>query len=307
MKGALYIDNVDMYLRFGAVFISGGCDDILTFPALKEPVKNDWPEEDGVEVDLSEPKLDSKEITLDFFAVDAFGFVDFVSKPEYHVFRITSLGREWKLRLSSQTDNKVWEDSTRFSLKFVQDEVEVPEEYPPTSDCGVITPKCSYEIDGVTLRDYGITVIEAKDDVLKSPAAKRNMLRQIQTKDGQIYDVKQLFFSTKDVTFKCEMCADSIEQFWKCYDAFFYDLIQPDERALFVEYTDEEYPCYYKKSYGFKILSLSGTIRVSFSFTLVFTVFRIGETDYILGSEDGERIVLEDDGETCIDMKYYAG
>lgn len=307
MKGALYIDNVDMYLRFGAVFISGGCDDILTFPALKEPVKNDWPEEDGVEVDLSEPKLDSKEITLDFFVVDAFGFVDFVSKPEYHVFRITSLGREWKLRLSSQTDNKVWEASTRFSLKFVQDEVEVPEEYPPTSDCGVITPKCSYEIDGVTLRDYGITVIEAKDDVLKSPAAKRNMLRQIQTKDGQIYDVKQLFFSTKDVTFKCEMCADSIEQFWKCYDAFFYDLIQPDERALFVEYTDEEYPCYYKKSSGFKILSLSGTIRVSFSFTLVFTVFRIGETDYILGSEDGERIVLEDDGETCIDMKYYAG
>lgn len=307
MKGALYIDNVDMYLRFGAVFISGGCDDILTFPALKEPVKNDWPEEDGVEVDLSEPKLDSKEITLDFFAVDAFGFVDFVSKPEYHVFRITSLGREWKLRLSSQTDNKVWEDSTRFSLKFVQDEVEVPEEYPPTSYCGVIIPKCSYEIDGVALRDYGITVIEAKDDVLKSPAAKRNMLRQIQIKDGQIYDVKQLFFSTKDVTFKCEMCADSIEQFWKCYDAFFYDLIQPDERALFVEYTDEEYPCYYKKSSGFKILSLSGTIRVSFSFTLVFTVFRIGETDYILGSEDGERIVLEDDGETCIDMKYYAG
>ena len=143
--------------------------------------------------------------------------------------------------------------------------------------------------------------------MLKSPTAKRNMLSQIQTKDGQIYDVKQLFFSTKDVTFKCEMCADSIEQFWKCYDAFFYDLIQPEERALYVGYTDEEYPCYYKKSSGFKILSLSGTVRISFSFTLVFTVFRIGETDYILGSEDDERIVLEDDGETCIDMKYYAG
>lgn len=307
MKGAFYIDGVDMYLRFGAVLISGGYDDILTFPALKDPDKNDWPEEDGIEADLSDPKLDSKEVTLSFFAEDAFGFVDFVSKPEYHVFRITALGREWNLRLSSQTENKVWANSTRFSLKFVQDEIEVPEEYPPTSDCGVIIPKCGYEIDGVLLRDYGITVIEAKDDVLKSPAAKRNMLRQIQTKDGQIYDAKELFFSTKDVTFKCEMCADSIEQFWKCYDAFFYDLIQPDERVLFVEYTDEEYPCYYKKSSGFKILSLSGTVRVEFSFTLVFTVFRIGETDYILGSEDNERIVLEDDGETCIDMKYYAG
>lgn len=193
MKGAFYIDGEDMYLRFGAVFISGGYDDILTFPALKDPDKNDWPEEDGVEVDLSDPKLSSKEITLDFFAEDAFGFVDFVSKPEYHVFRISSLGREWKLRLSSQTDNSVWIDSTKFSLKFVEDSFERPEEYAPTSDCGVNIPKCSYEIDGVSLRDYGITVTEAKDEVLKSPTAKRNMLSQIQTKDGQIYDVKQLF------------------------------------------------------------------------------------------------------------------
>ena len=121
MKGAFYIDGEDMYLRFGAVLISGGYDDILTFPSLKEPEKNDWPEEDGVEVDLSDPKLDSKEITLEFFAEDAFGFIDLVSKPEYHVFRVSSLGREWKLRLSSQTDNKVWVDSTKFSLKFVED------------------------------------------------------------------------------------------------------------------------------------------------------------------------------------------
>lgn len=42
MKGAFYIDGEDMYLRFGAVLISGGYDDILTFPSLKEPDKNDW-------------------------------------------------------------------------------------------------------------------------------------------------------------------------------------------------------------------------------------------------------------------------
>ena len=306
MKGAFYIDGEDMYLRYGAVFINGGYDDILNFPSLKEPEKNDWPEEDGVEVDLTDPVLNSKEVTLEFFAEDSFGFLDLVSKPGYHVFRITALGREWKLRLSSQTDNKIWADSTKFSLKFAEDSFERQEEYAPASGCGVIIPKCSYEMDGISLRDYGITVIEAKDDVLKSPAAKRNMLRQIQTKDGQIYDTNQLVFSSKEVTFKCELRTDSIERFWKCYFAFFYDLVQPGERTLFVEYTDEEYPCYYKKSSNFKILSLSESIRVTFSFTLVFTVFRLGETEYILGSEDDERFVLEDDGETCIDMKPYA-
>ena len=41
---------------------------------------------------------------------------------------------------------------------------------------------------------------------------------------------------------------------------------------------------------------------VEFSLTLVFTSFRVNETEYILASEDDERIVCEEDGETCIDL-----
>ena len=98
------------------------------------------------------------------------------------------------------------------------------------------------------------------------------------------------------------MCADSIDRFWQCYDAFFNDLIKPEERTLYVGYTDEEYPCYYKKSSNFKVLSLSDKVIVEFNLTLVFTSFRVNETEYILASEDDERIVDEEDGETCIDL-----
>ena len=57
MTETIYIDDIDIYARYGVVITSGGYDGLLAFPALKDPEANDWPEEDGVEVDLSDPKL----------------------------------------------------------------------------------------------------------------------------------------------------------------------------------------------------------------------------------------------------------
>ncbi|MCD8135852.1 MAG: hypothetical protein LUH01_07855 [Parabacteroides gordonii] len=53
---------------------------------------------------------------------------------------------------------------------------------------------------------------------------------------------------------------------------------------------------------GTNIVSLFPEVVVEFDLTLVFTVFRVNETEYILATEAGEWIVLEDDGETVIDM-----
>ena len=54
---------------------------------------------------------------------------------------------------------------------------------------------------------------------------------------------------------------------------------------------------------GTNILSLSREVVVEFDLTLVFTVFRVGETEYILSAENGAWVVLENDGETVIDMR----
>ena len=93
-----------------------------------------------------------------------------------------------------------------------------------------------------------------------------------------------------------------MSEFWKCYTAFFNDLIQPGERRLYWDYTGEEYPCYYKKSSGFNVASFCDPVVMEFNLTLVFTVFRIGETEYLLSTETGELLETED-GEYLIDMK----
>lgn len=298
-----YIDDISTCSHFGVWVTKGGYKDLLAFPALVDPDKNDWPEEDGVEVDLSAPRLQEKEITISFLAsnldIDVCDFIAFISTPGYHTLRVPSLGREWRLRLSTQTKNKRYRNACDFALTFVEDTPERPDATLP--DPGLVVHDCGYELDGVSLADYGTVIDVAYDELLKSPAAKQNLSRKVCTADGQIYDAEQLVFCSKEVTFKCHFKAVSTGAFWQCYDALFSALIQPEERELYVESLGESYPCYYKKSAGFKVLSLRGPVVVEFNLTLAFTVFRVGETEYLLATEDGLFIETED-GESLIDM-----
>lgn len=299
-----YIDGISTQSRFGVWVTKGGYKDLLTFPALADPDKNDWPEEDGIEVDLSEPRLQEKEITVSFLSdthEGATDFIAFVSEPGYHILRVPSLGREWQIRLSAQPANKVFASATSFSIKFIQDVPARPLAI-ALPDPGLMIYDNGYELDGVSFADYGVVVDVARSELLKAPAVKQNLNRKVRTSDGQIYDADHLVFGSKEVTFKCHLKAVSVSAFWQCYDSFFAALIQPEERQLYVAFTGGTYPCYYKKASGFQLLGLRGPVIVEFSLTLVFTVFRIRETEYFLASEAGEYIITED-GEFLIDMK----
>lgn len=303
MKDNCYIDGQSIWNRFGIWVTKGGYSDLLVFPALVDPGKNDWPEEDGVEVDLSDPKLQEKEINISFLssnpAIDVNDFIAFISSPGYHVLKVPVLEREWSVRLSTQTANKFYKNACDFSLKFVEDK---PLRRDAAPAPGLFVRETGYELDGVSFADYGVIVDVAKDGLLKSPTVKTNLLSKISTADGQVYDAEHLVFSSKETTFKCHFKAASIAAFWRCYDAFFAALVKPEERDLYVDYLGDSFPCHYKKSSGFKVLKLSGPVIVEFNLTLMFTVFRIGETEYLLASEDNFLIETED-GEYYIDMK----
>lgn len=304
MINNLYIDDQPARSRFGVWVTRGGYSGLIAFPALKEPEANDWPEEDGVEVDLSDPKLEEKEITVSFLSDTcsaASDLVAYLSGTGYHVFRVPSLGRTWQLRLSDHPENNVYPLQTAFSLKLVED---VPVR--PIADSlptpGVRIPVSRYLLDDVPFSTYGVTVDVSRSALLKAPAAKLNMNRKVLTADGQIYDADHLVFQKKEVTFNCHFKAVSMAVFWQCYDSFFSALIQPGERQLYVEEIGKAYPCYYKSSTAFEVLRLADPVFIRFNLTLVFTSFRLYETDYFLATEAGDWIITED-GEYFIDMK----
>ena len=131
----------------------------------------------------------------------------------------------------------------------------VPETMP---DPGVRPTESRYLLDGVPF--FGLRGGDRRHTclVLEIPHGKRNMDRTVSTEDGRIYDADHLVFQKKEVTFKCHFKAVSMEAFWKCYDAFFSALIQPEERKLYVEEIGKEYLFYYKNTSGFKILTMAG-------------------------------------------------
>ena len=301
MINNLYIDDQPARSQFGVWITRGGYSGLLAFPALKEPEANDWPEEDGVEVDLSDPKLERKEITLSLLAdtnTAATDLVAYLSDPGYHRFRIPSLGREWRLRLAEHPENHVYPLQTAFSLKLVEDAPLRPgsensqsfgknrgdfEENlgsfggnPGTfSGNSIRLPKSRYLLDDVPFSDYGVVIDVSHSALLKAPAAKLNLNRTVSTEDGQLYDADHLVFQKKEVTFNCHFKAVSMAAFWQCYDAFFAALIQPEERQLYVEEIGKAYPCYYKSCSSFEVLTLARPVIVKFNLTLVFTRFRL--------------------------------
>ncbi len=306
MTGRFLIDGIDAYAEFGVFVADTGLLALLQYPSLKKVNSVDWHEEDGEEFDLSAPVLDAKTVQIKFGAHKVNrvgGFIEALSDMSYHDFEFVSLGRAFRLRLVDQQALVVLPTWQTFSLQLADYfPLEGYDYQAPISRYGKTT---GYEIDGIDLGQYDVQVLEGSlAEVLKSPAVKQNLLRNIGSKSGAIYDGEVVTFKTKDVKINLVMMASNFEDFWRNYDAFLYDLTRSDERKLYVDSTGLEYPCYYKNCTSTKFVIIKGKIWFVFSITLVFTSFRVGDDDYLLASENSELFVLEEDDETFIDMGY---
>ena len=297
MVGKLYVDGVDAYVNYGICIAEKGYNGIIGYPPLKKVDANDWMEEDGLDVDLSSPALDTRDFPIAFLshAIARTGtFFELISDEAYHMFQFRTLGREYKLRLVSQTSLNGLYGLELFTLQFAND-FPISDEYVYIRPQSNIPPISGYELDGVDLANYGVFILQGTlDEIEKSPAVKKKLITNLNRQNGAKYTGKFVVFQTKEVRLKCLMRAGSITEFWRNYDSLLHDLTKPDERTLFVDSTNSEYPCYYKNSTVTEFYP-TGKIWFEFSLNLVFTSFRVS-LDEILSSEMGEWIVEEGDG-----------
>lgn len=317
--GKTFIDGIDLYSSFGVFVTESGHNGLVNYPPIKnlESV-NDWPERDGIEVDSSEIRLNTKEFDIAFGATGNYkigDFLDIISDGAYHVFDFKEAGRSFTLRLTSQVNKALYIGAESFSLKFSDDFPLVSYEYQEPQSSTV--NQKGYEIDAVPFSKYGIVVCEGSDaQIMKSPPVKKNLLRNIPSEDGVLYDGEKVVFQQKEVNINCCLIAKDLQEFWRNYYAFLYDLIRPveitensitrisKERSFYFDRNGEEYPCYYKSNKVSKFLPADGDVWCEFVLSLVFTSFRVGKDEYLLAGEDGELIISED-GEYFFDMQYY--
>ena len=276
MTGRLYIDGKDIYAEYGVYVVQGGWNELIAYPPLKAVDNNDWQEEDGIEADLSAPVLDTREIQLKvaFTELDSrfFALMRHLSDGAYHTFDCRYIERTYKLRLVAQPNLAVAHALGTTTLKFADD---FPlQDYTYKKPASNMAAYNDYAFDGVKFTDYGVRVLKGTlDEVKKTPTVKTNLLRNICTQAGALYDGKNVTYKSKDVKINCLMRADTLDELWRTYDALLYDLIRPNERKLWVKELNKNFPFYYKSCQVTEFYP-TDKIWLQFVLTVTFTTFR---------------------------------
>lgn len=273
MTGRLYIDGHDAYKQWGVYVVSGGWNELISFPPLKNVDYNDWQEEDGIEADLSDPKLNTKEVSLNIAYGGLYSrFIEFItllSDRAYHEFNCAFIGRRYTLRMT-QMPNLDYAKTLGFATIKLSNDFPL-KDYRYKAPSSRIMRSEDYLIDGLPFTDYGCRILQGSlSEVMKTAAVKQNLLRNIATQPGAIYDGAVVTFKSKDVKLNCLMRADTLDELWQNYDALLYDLIRPDERMLKVSELEQTFPCFYKSASVSEFYP-NGKIWLQFTLTLTFT------------------------------------
>lgn len=305
MDNTVYIDDYNLAERFGITVLADSIARLIAFPSMKAPATIDWYEYDGVEADLSNPKMSAREVTLSFFAPDDSmigDFFDLLTTKPYHVWEFACLNMRYALRLDAAPDITTYRRSQYFSLQFIDDEVD--RDYSKDGLPSFGRPDTGYAFDGIDLADYGISVLTGtRDSLLKAPDIKLNISRNYSFFSGNYYEATDGRFQSKDVDVRCLLEADSISAFWAAYNALLKALFAPDERTFTVNNKTEygEFACYYKSCDTDEFILSGGAVTWAFTLTLVFTDYRPTASDAVLATTDGRIIVTTQD--EAIDLK----
>ena len=276
MTGRLYIDGKDVYTEYGVYVVKGGWNELIAYPPLKTVESNDWQEMDGIEADLSAPVLDTREIQLKvaFTGFDSrfFALIRHLSDGAYHTFDCRHIERTYRLRLVSQPNLSVAQALGAVTMKFADD---FPlSGYTYKKPASNVAAYDDYTFDGVKFTDYGVRVLKGTlDEVKKMPTVKTNLLRNISTQMGALYDGMNVTYKSKDVKINCLMRADTLDELWRNYDALLYNLILPNTHNLWVRELNKEFPFYYKSCQVTEFYP-TDKIWLQFVLTVTFTTFR---------------------------------
>lgn len=101
LSGHYFIDGIDLW-NF-KIFVASGSEDFLRYPAKKDSITHDWPDQNGIDVDLFKNFLKEREITLQCAIVTTteaefwdnyYGFLKLMTKPGRRRIEITEFSNQ---------------------------------------------------------------------------------------------------------------------------------------------------------------------------------------------------------------------
>ena len=289
MTGEIIIDGINATTTYGIIVRDGDYAGIISMPKIKEPEANDWPEEDGLEVDLSDLKYERKEFDIRFATIspnaDINGFINLLIDGAYHDVTFSDLGITKQIRLLAGKNFKGSILKMRlFTLRFSEDNP--MSGYTYQEPTGGEFPEQGYKIDTKDISQYGIAVLQgSEEEILKIPEVKQNLTIDTTAMNGAIYDPEQVKMKAKDVRLKLLATAGSAAALMRNLNAFFYDLTRPGERELYFNKNEETYSAYYQEMNVGRLAIGKNKIWCEFDTTLRFISYRIKRYIYLIKME----------------------
>lgn len=242
----------------GVAILEKSIQSWLQWPSLNDVETNDWAEYDGIEADLQEPTLDSRNIKLNFYAKNEERYQSFVDMltSSFTTFTLSfdipnsengvAYSLDYSVRLSDTDLTEYNEDFQTFSATFIHDntaeccrnEAPILQSMPPSE----------ISIDGIDIRKYGLHILEGSySSLFKKGAIKEKLLIKSAGTHGAVYDnIGSNKFQSYDATIKLLMRGRNAGELLENYSALLHLLIQPFERRLNIGEVDFYF--YYKSS-----------------------------------------------------------
>lgn len=316
MTGACTIDSVDIS-TLGMFITKGGDNGFILFPEQKEPDSNDWPEEDGLEVDNDKPVFNARKFTVQYCCTGnetnlqhrINTFYQLHYQPGTREIYIREFGTTFQLRFVGISNYQqkhgytVTGDNHAFiDVDYVMDD---PVQIFSSSVIVPINPRpiaTHVKINATDLAEFGVIVRDiyptAMQRKLKAP-----LLISSKYTTGQVADVNSIPAKQQaEVTIKCTMTANNVMSFWVNYNALWAN-VSAGKVTLGLTALQHNYNCWYKKMGNF-IKRRPFAQRVIVDFNLVLVAYGNYELKYLLATESGDYVTTEAD-EDCINMNLY--
>lgn len=287
-NGTLTIDGADIFTKYGVVVSDGGLASLVRWPSLKEVESNDWFEEDGLEVDLSAPKLSSRDVEIPLSLVrgnDILGFLAMLGSKTFHEVYSPDLGITFRLRYVSCGSVSTVNGEVGTASVTMADDFPLWK-FTRNGLASTSVPACGITIDGRDLSAYGARVLQGTVDSFRRAAeSKTPLARDMAARDGLItdgvtggdltvengasYDNPALKRRSRNVTVKCLMSRMTAAAFAKNWRTFLYDLTRPESRTVTVAALEKSFRCHYSSCSVDRFYSATGGLWCEFSVGLV--------------------------------------
>ncbi|GHT04924.1 hypothetical protein AGMMS49525_11740 [Bacteroidia bacterium] len=266
------INGIDIAI-FGVILTKDSYSNLFAYPTRKEPLSNKWQDEDGADVDLSDPVFEARTFKLSFYSypnANLYGFFELLMSEGYKTFQFVSIDLQMKLRYKSEPSRNLYTGGDTFELQFIDDfPMSFFQSFETFEETGVnrMLPKQpNFKIDGLEFSEYGIGIIKGSNDY-KNPALKDQLTLIYETVSGQTYNVGTVKKESGNIVIKCWILASNIQSLKNKYVLFFNKIASESERILDTD--NHEYTCYYKSASDFKLYRDSETIALTFSLNFV--------------------------------------